>query len=119
MPGTGQDRPSTSRIIVAVLAIVQTLFGLLRTADWVEIGNDLSRRGVLMLPVSVLAFGRGILVALIAVLYAVFAWGLLARRGWARGPGLAAAAMNLLLAGLMLTEVGLISSALIWMIVDR
>jgi hypothetical protein len=117
MEGTGQHRRSASMIIIAILAVVQGLLGLLRTAHWVEIGSDLFGRGVLLLPIfGMMVIGRGILVALIAVLYGVFAWGLLARRDWARGLGLVVAVVNLILAGLALTG-GFIAQDLLWVVV--
>jgi hypothetical protein len=118
MVGTGQHRRSASTIIVAILAVVQGLLGLLRTADLVEIGSDLAERGVVLLPIiGMMVIGRGILVALIAVLYGVFAWGLLARRGWARGLGLVVAVVHLILAGLALAGGGLIARDLLWVVV--
>jgi hypothetical protein len=118
MVGTGQHRRSASTIIIAILAVVQGLLGLLRTAQWVEIGSDLFERGVVLLPiVGMMVIGRGILVALIAVLYGVFAWGLLARRGWARGLGLVVAVVHLILAGLALAGGRFIAQDLLWVVV--
>jgi hypothetical protein len=116
--GTGQHRRSASTIIIAILAVVQGLLGLLRTAQWVEIGSDLFERGVVLLPiVGMMVIGRGILVALIAVLYGVFAWGLLARRGWARALGLVVAVAHLILAGLALAGGKFIAQDLLWVVV--
>ncbi len=118
MVGTGQHRRSASTIIIAILAVVQGLLGLLRTAHWVEIGSDLFGRGVLLLPIfGMMVIGRGILVALIAVLYGVFAWGLLAGRGWARGLGLVVAVVHLILAGLALGGGEFIAQDLLWVVV--
>src|SRR5262245_1186977 len=118
MAGKGQHRRSASMIMIALLAVAQGLFGLMRTAGWVEIGRDLSQRGVLMWIIGMMVFGRGILVAVIAVLYGVFAWGLLTERGWARRLGLAVAVMNLILAaGLVLGDSEFTAQALLWMIV--
>jgi hypothetical protein len=60
---------------------------------------------------------RGSLVALIAVLYGVFAWGLLARRGWAWWLGLVVAIAQLILAGLALAEGGAVTQDLLWVVV--
>jgi hypothetical protein len=117
MVETGQHRWSASMVIIAILAVVQGLLGLLRTAHWIEIGSDLSARGAVLLPIfGMMVIGRGILVALIAVLYGVFAWGLLARRGWARGVGLGVAVVHLILAGLALAG-DFIAQDLLWVVV--
>lgn len=90
-------------VIIAILALAQGVFGVLRALQWVQIGSDLVNRGVLLLPIiGQLAFARGALVALLAVLYGVTAWGLLARRGWARPLGLTVALVNLVLAAPLL-----------------
>jgi len=119
MAGTGQHRRSASTIIIAILAVGQGLFGLLRTVHLVEIGSDLPERWVVLLPIiRMMVIGRGILVALIAVLYGVFAWGLLARRGWARRLGLVVAVVQLILAGLALADGGgFIAQDLLWVAV--
>jgi hypothetical protein len=46
-----------------------------------------------------------------------FAWGLLARRGWAWGLGLVAAVVHLILAGLALAGGGFIAQDLLWVVV--
>jgi hypothetical protein len=118
MVETGRHRRSASTVIIAILAVVQGLFGLLRTAHWLEIGSDLPERWVILLPIlRMMAIGRGTLVALIAVLYGVFAWGLLARRGWAWALGLVVAIVHLILVGLALAGGGFIAQDLLWAVV--
>jgi len=118
MVETGPHRRSASAIVIAVLAVAQGLLGLLRTAHWVEVGRDISGRGAVLLPlVGMLAIGQGILLALIAVLYGVFAWGLLARRDWAWGLGLVVAVVHLIIAGLALGGGGFIAQDLLWVVV--
>jgi hypothetical protein len=96
-----QRRTSVGLVVVALLALAQGVFGVLRALHWVDIGSDLIQRGILVLPIiGAMAFARGALVAIMAVLYGLFAWGLLKRRGWARALGFAVVLMNLVLVGL-------------------
>jgi hypothetical protein len=58
----GQRRISVGLIVVAVLALGQGVFGVLRALHWVEIGSDLIQRGVLLLPIiGAVAFVRAAL----------------------------------------------------------
>jgi hypothetical protein len=85
--------------VIAVLALVQGIFGVLRTLHWVEVGGDFLARGLVVMPLlGVLAIGRGIVVAVLAVLFGVFSYGLLQRRRWARGLGMFLSVVTLLLA---------------------
>jgi hypothetical protein len=81
--------------VVAVLALLQAGLCVLRALQWFEVGSDLGRSGVLLLPIiSVVAVARGVLVGGLAVLYLLFAWGTFAGKGWAPAVGLAACAVN-------------------------
>ena len=103
MMAEGQRRRPMGPVVIAVLALAQGVFGLLRAVQWIQIGSDLINRGVLLLPIiGAMAFARAGLVALLAVLYGATAWGLLARRGWARPLGLTVALGNLALVALAL-----------------
>ena len=109
---------SAGRVIVAVLAFAQGVFGVLRTLEWIQVGSDLSNRGILLLPIiGALAFARAGLAALIAVLYGLTAWGLLGRRSWARPLGLTVALANLVLIVLPMFGGGASRSALLVMMV--
>ena len=78
-----------------MLALAQAVFGVLWALDWFEIGSDLLGRGLLVLPlIGTLAYTRGFLIAGIALLYVVFAIGVLSRKGWARSPGVTVAVVN-------------------------
>ena len=104
--------------LIAVLALVQAAFGVLRALGWFEIGSDLMGRGVLLLPiVGVMVFARGALIAGIALLFAFFAWGTVQGRPWARRVGLIAAAVNLLLVLSVLIQGESIMRGLLWCIV--
>ena len=84
--------------VIAALALGQGLFGVLRTLHWVEVGGDFMERGLLILPLlGLLAIGRGMVVAVLAVLFGVFSYGLLQRRSWARGLGMFVSLLTLLL----------------------
>ena len=103
---------------MAVLALVQGALGILRALQWIQIGGDLSRTGVVLLPIlGMAAFARGVLVGLIALLYLLFAWGVFAGKAWARGVGLAACVVNLMsVIGLLLSGHTL-AAALVWSVV--
>src|SRR5258705_13879810 len=81
--------------IVAALALLQGVLGLLRSFDIVRFGVKLTGQGVLLLPMlGILTAARGGLVAIIALLYLVFAVGALRQDAWAGGVRLAAALVN-------------------------
>jgi hypothetical protein len=103
---------------LAALALAQGVLGILRALQWFQVGADLGRGGLLLLPIlGVVAAGRGALVGVIALLYVLFAWGIFFGKGWARGVGLAACVLNLLsVLGLVLYGDSL-AAALAWAVV--
>jgi len=104
--------------VVAVLALVQSALGVLRTLHWFDVGSDLMGQGLLLLPlVGVLAFFRGGFVAVIALLYVVFACGALLGRSWARWLGIVVAIMTLLLVVSIVIQGESPVQALVWSIV--
>ena len=118
MSAHGQRRMPVGLVVVAVLALAQGVLGVFRALQWVQIGSDLMRQGVLLLPIiGAMALGRGAMVATIAALYALFAGGLLARRGWARPLGLTVALVNLVIVGLALLGGESPGFGLLWAIV--
>ena len=118
MNAQGQRRRSLGVVVVAVLAVAQGVLGILRAAQWIQIGSDLADRGLLLLPIiGALAFIRGVMVAILAALYGLFAWGVLARRGWAWSLGLTVALVNLALGALALVAGESPGRALLWTIV--
>jgi hypothetical protein len=109
---------STSVTVIAVLAIAQAVFGVLRALGWFEIGSDLLSRGLLILPIiGVVAYARGFLVAGIALLYVVFAIGMFARKSWAWSLGVTVAVVNLLLVLSALMQGESLVQGLFWLIV--
>ena len=103
---------------LAALAIVQSILGILRALHWLRIGADLGHGGLLLLPIlGVVAAARGALVGLIALLYVLFAWGILSGKRWARGVGLAACALNVLAVLGLLLYGDSVAAALFWAVV--
>ena len=104
--------------IVAVLALVQGILGILRAIGWFQFGSDLMGQGLLILPLlGMLAYARGLLVAVIALLYVAFAWGVFTRRAWAWSLGLAVATVNILLVLGVLIQGESFARGLFWIIV--
>jgi len=84
--------------VIAALALGQGIFAVLRTLHWVEVGGDFMERGLVVMPLlGMLVIGRGVVVAVVAVLFGVFSYGLLQRRSWARGLGIFLSLVTLLL----------------------
>jgi hypothetical protein len=103
---------------IAVLALIQGVLGLLRSLQWFQIGGDLSRTGVLLIPiVGVAALVRGGFVALIAVLYVLFAWGLFSGKPWAWSVGLAACVVNAVAVVGLIVAGDSLGAALFWAVV--
>lgn len=104
--------------IMALLAFVQGIFGLARAYDWVQIGGNLFRQGLLLLPlVGTLAIMRGLFIFAVALLYVLFALGALLARGWAWWPGLTAAIINLLLVLGAVTQGLSLLGAIAWSVI--
>ena len=112
------DPSSRGMTLVAVLALAQASLAVLRSLHWFEIGSDLMERGLLILPaLAMIAYARGALVALIALLYVLFAFGEFAGRAWSRSCGTIAALLNLLLVVGAIVEGEALLRALLWAIV--
>jgi hypothetical protein len=104
--------------VIAVLALVQGIFGVLRTLHWVEVGGDFMGRGLVVMPVlGLVAFGRGMMVAVLTVLFGVFSYGLLQRRSWARGLGIFLSLVTLLLVVSAVIHGESLARALVWAII--
>jgi hypothetical protein len=80
---------NVSLILIAVLAVMQGILGILRAFEWFRMGLDLSRSGVPLSPLlSVLGLIWGKLVLVLALLYILFALGALSGQRWVWGLGL-------------------------------
>ena len=104
-------------IFVAIVALVQGAFGVFRAFEWFTVGADLLGQGLLILPlVGVIAFGRGGLVIVLAMLYVLFAVGMLLQKSWAWWLGLIVAAINILLVINVIIQGESVSRAGFWLI---
>jgi len=104
-------------IFIAVVALVHGVLGVFRAFEWFSIGADLLGQGLLILPlVGVVAFGRGGLVIVLAMLYVLFAAGMLLQKSWARWLGLIVAAINILLVINVIIQGESVSRAGFWLI---
>jgi len=104
-------------IFIAILALIQGVLGVFRAFEWFNVGADLVGQGLLILPlVGVVAFARGGLVIVLAMLYALFAVGLLLQKSWAWWLGLIVAAINVLLAINVVIQGESVSRAGFWLI---
>ena len=103
---------------IAALAIIQGILGMLRAVGLFQFGSDVIRQGLLILPLlGVLAYARGVLLVVIALLYLAFAIGLLMRRDWAWSLGVVVAVVNLVLALSVLIQGESLMRVMFWMIV--
>jgi hypothetical protein len=104
--------------VIAALALLQGVLGVLRAFQWFRLGNDLLGQGLLLLPmVGIVAWLRGFLVVVIALLFGVFAYGAWFRRDWAPPLGLVVAAVNILLVLSALFQGAAMGQTFYWLIV--
>ena len=111
-------KPTLTLKIIAFLAVVQGVFGLLRAYGWVQIGADLFRQGLLILPiVGTLAVLRGMFIAGVAFLYFLFFCGALLGSRWAWSVCLTAVVINLLLVLSALAQGVSFMQAIAWAVI--
>jgi len=109
---------SRGQTLIAVLALVQSALGVLRALHWFNFGSDLMGQGILLFPLmGAVAYLRGVLVAVLALLYVLFAWGFVLHRSWARWLGVVAAVVNLLLVVSVIAQGEAVTQAIPWLIV--
>jgi len=105
-------------IFIATLALIQGVLGVFRAFEWFNVGADLFGQGLLILPlVGVVAFARGALVIVLAMLYLLFAVGMLLQKSWAWWLGLIVSAINVLLVINVVIQGESASRAVFWLIV--
>jgi hypothetical protein len=76
-------------ILMAVLATMQGIVGILRAFEWFRVGIDMSMQGILLLPIlGAVAFTWGKLMLVLALCYILFAFGALLHQRWTWGLGL-------------------------------
>src|SRR5262245_21760890 len=110
-------RRSLLMIFVALVALAQAVFALCRAFRWFEAGADLLGQGIILLPVvGLVAIAWGASVISIALVYVLFALGLLWHKHWARWVGFAVAAVNLLLVFSLLIQGEAVSRSMFWLI---
>ena len=111
------DRSITLKIM-ALLAFVQAIAGVLRAFNWVQVGVNLFGQGILILPtVGALAVLRGLFISVIALFYVLFAVGAMLEARWSRWVGLVAAIVNLLLVVNALVQGAEPGQALAWSVI--
>jgi hypothetical protein len=95
--------------LIAVLATMQGIFGILRAFAWIRAGIDLSMQSILFLPIlGAVAFTWGKLMLVIALCYILFVLGALLHQRWAWGLGVS------LVTGLVVLSLMLKGAADIW-----
>ena len=111
-------RRSPMLIFIAILALVQGVLGVFRAFEWFNVGADLLGQGLLILPLAgVVTFGRGGAVIVLAMLYLLFAVGMLMKKSWAWTLGLVVAAISVLLVLNVLILGESVSRTAFWLIV--
>ena len=117
MESTMSNR-SMGQTLIAMLALMQSALGVLRALHWFDFGSDLMGQGILLFPLmGAVAYLRGVLVAVIALLYVLFAWGVFLNRSWAWWLGMVAAVVNLLLVVSVIAQGEAVTQAIPWLIV--
>ena len=110
-------RHARSYKVIAWLALIQGVFGLLRAYNWVQFGTNLFGQGLLLLPfVGAVAIMRGLIIAAVAFLYVLFFVGALLERNWG-WVGATAAIVNLLIALRALMQGAFAMDAIVWSVI--
>jgi hypothetical protein len=111
-------RPLFGLYVIATLAVLQAVVALLRSFELFRVGTDLTGRGVLLIPLmGLITVARGGLVAVVALLYVLFAWGALIGKTWGWWSGLLAAVINGVLVLSLALQGEAVMHSLVWGIV--
>jgi len=106
------------RIFIAILAFGQAVLGVLRALQWFDVGADLFGQGIILLPlIGVIAFAAGALVVSVAMLYVLFAVGIILAKSWAWWLGFIVSAINVFLVVNIVIQSESPSRAGFWLIV--
>jgi hypothetical protein len=109
---------SLSFKIILFLAFLQSVFGLLRAYNWVQLGVDIFGQGGLFLPfVGAVAVMRGLIISVVALLYLLSVFGALLGKGWAWWTGVVAVVLNLLLVLAALAQGASVLNAVAWSVI--
>ena len=104
--------------IIALLAIVQGVAGILRASHWFDAGGDLIGQGLFLLPLTgAIAMARGVLVAALSLSFIIFAAGLFLEQSWAKWLGIIVAVINLLLVVSLLIQGESLARAVPWAVI--
>jgi hypothetical protein len=105
-------------MVIAVLALMQGLVGLLRAVEWVRVGIDMRRQGILLVPIlGAVALSWGKLMLVLALCYILFALGALFHQRWAWGLGLGVSLVTGLVVVSLMLQGAADRWALLWLIV--
>ena len=114
---TAAQRP-IGLIVITVLGLVQGIMGVLRAFAWFQAGIDMSGSGLLVPSlVGDILYLRGGLIAVIALLYFLFAVGAVMGQAWSWWVGLVAALINFVLVMSSISQAEDILLALPWIVV--
>jgi hypothetical protein len=102
-------------VAVTTLAVIQGLLAVLRAFAWFRAGAKLAGQSIPLM--DVLAYGVGKLVLATALLYFIFAAGVLLGKGWGWWSGLIAALLNGLLVWVALRDGERIAEPMFWLVV--
>ena len=103
---------------IAVLAVIQGLFGVLRGFDYLRMGGEVAARGIFLRPLlGVVEYGRGVLIILIALLSFIFAAGILLGKSSVWWCGLVAAVLNIMLVLGILSQGEHVAELMLWLLV--
>ena len=104
--------------LVAILALLQGVAGILRAFQWFDAGGDLMGQGLFLLPLTgAIAIMRGALISAIALSFILFACGLFWGQSWAKWLGIVVAVINLLLVFSLLIQGESLARAVPWAVI--